>query len=324
MVTEIKIPHLGANEDTALIHWKVKDADYVKKGQIIAEVETSKAIFEVEAKVEGYIALITKEEDEVTINDIIALISDSQHTSTVIPALSSTKPKELFENKIKLVIYGAGKGGQTIKETVDCINMARSEGRIDLVGADVHCFIDDNIELGESKKLDGIFIRRPIVNEADVKTITHIIIAISDRDIKEEKVFKISKSALSNYYKFYTAIHPKAYISPSAKIGEGSYIKAGAIIDTESIVGNHCIIDNNVTIAHHCTIGDFSHLAPGVTLGSSIEIGSKTLIGIGSIVPTGIKIGYNVIVSPGSVITSDIPDNVIVSGNPGKVIGKRK
>jgi sugar O-acyltransferase (sialic acid O-acetyltransferase NeuD family) len=121
-----------------------------------------------------------------------------------------------------------------------------------------------------------------------------------------------------------TVIHPRAFVAPSAAIGDGCFIKAGAIIETNSSIGDMCIVDNGVVVAHDSNILSAVHLAPGVSTGGGVRVGSRTIIGIGSSIATGISIGENCIVSVGTAVTRDVSDNSVVEGVPGKVIGERK
>ncbi|HEX8961765.1 MAG TPA: biotin/lipoyl-containing protein, partial [Rhodocyclaceae bacterium] len=54
---EFKLPSLGADMDEGkLLEWKVKPGDAVKKGQVVAIVDTSKAAVDVEIWQEGTVA----------------------------------------------------------------------------------------------------------------------------------------------------------------------------------------------------------------------------------------------------------------------------
>jgi len=54
MATKIPIPKLGQSEETVTIEsWKVKEGDVIKKGDVLFEVETDKAVLEVESQFEG-------------------------------------------------------------------------------------------------------------------------------------------------------------------------------------------------------------------------------------------------------------------------------
>ena len=53
-MTEIVIPQLDANSETVkLVRWEVADGASVAKGDTLCTVETSKAIYEVEAEASG-------------------------------------------------------------------------------------------------------------------------------------------------------------------------------------------------------------------------------------------------------------------------------
>lgn len=74
---EFLMPSLGADmEDGTLIEWKKKPGDPVKRGDIIAEVETQKGLIEIEVFDEGTIAeLLIQEDTKVPVGTVMALIS---------------------------------------------------------------------------------------------------------------------------------------------------------------------------------------------------------------------------------------------------------
>ena len=77
---EFKMPSLGADmEAGTLIEWRKKSGDTVKRGDIIAEVETQKGLIEVEVFDEGIISeLLIKEGTKVPVGTVLALINPSQ------------------------------------------------------------------------------------------------------------------------------------------------------------------------------------------------------------------------------------------------------
>jgi len=77
MIHKIMIPKQGVNVDEAMIlKWYKSEGDAVKTGDPLAEVETSKAIFEVVAEAEGILVKILYKENETTrITDIIGIIA---------------------------------------------------------------------------------------------------------------------------------------------------------------------------------------------------------------------------------------------------------
>jgi pyruvate dehydrogenase E2 component (dihydrolipoamide acetyltransferase) len=76
-MSEFLMPSLGADmEDGTLIEWKKKIGDSVKRGDIIAEVETQKGLIEIEVFEEGIIEkLLINEGTKVPVGTIMALIN---------------------------------------------------------------------------------------------------------------------------------------------------------------------------------------------------------------------------------------------------------
>lgn len=116
-----------------------------------------------------------------------------------------------------------------------------------------------------------------------------------------------------------SAIHPRAIVAASARVGQGSVIGAGAVINADSIVGDHAIINTGASVDHDCQIGNFAHLAPGVHLAGNVKIGEGAFLGIGSVVTPGVQIGDWAIVGAGSVVLRDVPARSMVYGVPAKL-----
>lgn len=75
-MSEFVMPSLGADMESAvLMEWHVKEGDHVTKGQVIAEVETSKGVIEIEVFEEGIVEkILVKEETECAVGTPLALI----------------------------------------------------------------------------------------------------------------------------------------------------------------------------------------------------------------------------------------------------------
>ena len=80
MASEVKMPQLGMNQDSAVIvAWLKAVGDKVALGDALLEVETDKATVEVEALAKGYLAGIQAAEgDDVPVGNLIAMIVDSE------------------------------------------------------------------------------------------------------------------------------------------------------------------------------------------------------------------------------------------------------
>lgn len=72
------VPHETVNDETVkLLRFLVKDGDVVAKGQIIAEIETSKAVLELAAEASGIVRLVTAVGQEVPIGSPLCYIVES-------------------------------------------------------------------------------------------------------------------------------------------------------------------------------------------------------------------------------------------------------
>ncbi|MDD5212103.1 MAG: dihydrolipoamide acetyltransferase family protein [Sulfuricurvum sp.] len=75
-MSDFVMPSLGADMESAvLMEWLVKEGDHVTKGQVIAEVETSKGVIDIEVFEDGVVdKLLVKEETECTVGTPLAFI----------------------------------------------------------------------------------------------------------------------------------------------------------------------------------------------------------------------------------------------------------
>jgi pyruvate dehydrogenase E2 component (dihydrolipoamide acetyltransferase) len=84
-----------AQETGKLVSWKKKEGEQVKKGEILLEVETDKAVVEIEAAVDGVLAGVTaKVDDVVPVGQIIAWLlkaGESVPANTGAPQMSGRK-----------------------------------------------------------------------------------------------------------------------------------------------------------------------------------------------------------------------------------------
>lgn len=78
MAIDIKVPTVGESiSEVTLLKWVKKSGDYVERDEVIAELESEKATFEVNAEKAGVLSTLIAEGDTINIDDIIASIDDS-------------------------------------------------------------------------------------------------------------------------------------------------------------------------------------------------------------------------------------------------------
>src|SRR5580765_3195433 len=85
---DIKVPTVGESiNEVTLVKWLKNDGDYVNRDEVIAELESEKATFEVNAEQAGILKTVGHEGDTLNIGDVLAKI-DEQATRPESSAVS--------------------------------------------------------------------------------------------------------------------------------------------------------------------------------------------------------------------------------------------
>ncbi|MDH4943975.1 dihydrolipoamide acetyltransferase family protein [Sulfurimonas sp. C5] len=105
-MSEFLMPSLGADMESAvLMEWHVKEGDKVSKGDVIAEVETSKGVIEIEVFEDGIVEkLLVEEETECKVGTPLAIINSDANESIEVRVEEKSEPKseqkeEVIEQK---------------------------------------------------------------------------------------------------------------------------------------------------------------------------------------------------------------------------------
>ncbi|RLF90668.1 dihydrolipoyllysine succinyltransferase [Thermococci archaeon] len=75
MKLEVKVPRTTKEEKKGvLLHWYKNDGDFVKEGEEIAEIMIEKVTLHIKAPAKGKLRILVKENEEVSQEQVIALI----------------------------------------------------------------------------------------------------------------------------------------------------------------------------------------------------------------------------------------------------------
>jgi 2-oxoglutarate dehydrogenase E2 component (dihydrolipoamide succinyltransferase) len=98
MAIEIKVPTVGESiNEVTLVKWLKKDGEYANRDEVIAELESEKATFEINAEQAGAVKIIAQEGDTLKIGDIVCSID----TDAVKPVLDNSK--DTIDNKQSII-----------------------------------------------------------------------------------------------------------------------------------------------------------------------------------------------------------------------------
>lgn len=92
MVTEVVMPKMGYDmTEGTIVRWRKQEGDEVARGEIIAEVDTTKVTVEVEAYSSGVLRkIVVPEGQTVPVGEVVAIIADPDEA---IPGLDEKRPR---------------------------------------------------------------------------------------------------------------------------------------------------------------------------------------------------------------------------------------
>ncbi len=92
---DIKVPTIGESiSEVTLLKWTKKEGDWVERDEVIAELESEKATFEVNAEKAGILKPQAKEGDTLHIGDVLAQIDETTEKPAAATTVETPKPVE--------------------------------------------------------------------------------------------------------------------------------------------------------------------------------------------------------------------------------------
>jgi UDP-perosamine 4-acetyltransferase len=214
---------------------------------------------------------------------------------------------EVVERKIKVV--GVGAGGHA-KVVIDILSYSPRVHVVGLVELATRLFgetIEGSLILGDDTLLPQLLAEG--VGSAFIG-----IGGVGDNLPRAQAYDRILKLG----FDLIAAIHPRAVVARTAKLGRGVSIMAGVVVNPAAVIGDNVILNSQCTVEHDCVIGDHVHIAPGATLSGAVQVGRLSHIGTGASIRQGVRIGERVVVGVGSVVINDVPDGMVVVGAPAR------
>ena len=161
---------------------------------------------------------------------------------------------------MRLVILGAGGYGRTV------FDLAEQSGRYERI-----LFLDDNSPLAAGKCAEYA--------------------AFLDEDTEFYPAFGNNAGRLDWLERLKDAgarimalVHPTAYVSPRAEIGEGCVVLPKAVVNTDTRVERGCIINCGAIIDHGCVVGEGAHICLGAIVKAENNIPPRMKVEAGEVI----------------------------------------
>lgn len=159
-----------------------------------------------------------------------------------------------------LLILGAGGYGHVVRE------IAEDSGIFDEID-----FLDDSSPLAIGKFGDA---------EKFLKGYPNAVVALGNAELRLGYIEKLRAAG----FQIPAIISPRAYVSKSAKIGNGTIVEPFSAVNANSEVGIGVLLRCGSVIDHNAKVGDFCYIDCGVVVKANNSVGLKIKIAANSVV----------------------------------------
>jgi sugar O-acyltransferase (sialic acid O-acetyltransferase NeuD family) len=201
-----------------------------------------------------------------------------------------------------LAFYGAGAMGREFKYVAD-----ETGEWSEMV------FIDDHA--AEASLLGCPVLGFQVFRKRYSPDTTRFVITIGEPKFRREAFERMEEAG----YQGARLVHPSAYISPDAEVGEGAVIGPGVFIGSLARIGKDFYAAKGAAIGHDAIIRNHTRVGVGAFIGGHTVIGENAFIGSGAMLKDRICIGDYSVVAIGSAVFCDVADYTTVMGNPARI-----
>lgn len=177
-------------------------------------------------------------------------------------------------------------------------------------GEDFGGFVADDPAKHESRSFNG----HPIVSfeylRSEIYSKIELLMGVGYSGLNGHRK-RLFEALSADGFNFGTRIHPTAYVSNSASVGQGSIIMAGSVVEPGAIVRDNSFIGSNCTVAHDSEIGSHCWLASGSVIAGNCSIGDRTFVGVKSAITDNVRVGAKSFLGAGAIIARDTAEGSV-------------
>lgn len=180
----------------------------------------------------------------------------------------------------KILLVGAGGFGRVVLEHACALYEC--------------AFVDD----GDATVVDGV----PVIGStADLEKLfpeyKRLLVTIGNNKLRQT----LYERAVEIGYTFPNIIHPSAYVSPRAHIGNGCVILNNAVVQNNATCGDGCILNPGVELHHDSSIGSCCLIYTNSVVRSLTHVGDRVWIGSNATVSTSATVPDDTVIEDGGV-----------------------
>jgi sugar O-acyltransferase (sialic acid O-acetyltransferase NeuD family) len=183
-----------------------------------------------------------------------------------------------LDEEIRVAIVGAGGYGRV---TLDVLLASGLGDRILGFYDDAHAALSGEVRgvpiLGDVGMLKSMLSVEPV----------HVVVAITDNTAR----LQVANSLRALGARFLTTVHPEAYVSDAAVVGDGSVVTAGAIVHPDAAVGSHCFLGPRSVVDRDAEVGAGTWISAGAIVGPGAQVGARVVLGQNSSVDRKAMVG---------------------------------
>jgi sugar O-acyltransferase (sialic acid O-acetyltransferase NeuD family) len=171
-----------------------------------------------------------------------------------------------LDEEIRVVIVGAGGYGRV---ALDVLLASGLGDRVLGFYDDAHAALTGEVRgvpiLGDVGMLKSMLSVEPV----------HVVVAITDNGAR----LQVANSLRALGAQFLTTLHPGAYLSGAAAVGDGCVLAAGAVVHPDAAVGSHCFVGPGAVVDRDAEVGAGTWISAGCVVGPGARVGARVVLG---------------------------------------------
>lgn len=252
---EIKVPTVGESiNEVTLLKWTKNDGEWVERDEVIAELESEKATFEVNAEQAGILTTVGKEGDTLNIGDVLAKIDETaakpegaaapapKEAAAPAPAVKNEAPVTAVSNDIKATpvasaiiadkkvdpsnIKPTGAGGKIVKH--DVLEALANPGKKAFAGGELY---SRNVRQEKMSNLRKTISKRLV----EAKNTTAMLTTFNEVDMT--RIMEVRKQYKDKFKELHAVnLGFMSFFAKACAIALGEWPSVNAYIDGDQLV----------------------------------------------------------------------------------------